>query len=208
MGQRHQIYVVTTNDSKKYKALGAFHHQWCYGLNAPLNLIRAALLIHKNKTGELLGDKWHEFICYDEREIETVIKATYGVSIDGNISMVHNENDFLIKDGQILPSQGDNNDGCSLIVIDNNKQEIRVGMFTPGHLEGKYWGDKDKKNRVLSPFQYLSYYYKREDFNEYEDKEDALKMYDLVKDQNFNVVEQSELDLILTADKKPKKKGA
>ena len=33
MGQRHQIYVVAKNKSG-YNALGAYHHQWKYGMGA------------------------------------------------------------------------------------------------------------------------------------------------------------------------------
>jgi hypothetical protein len=158
MGQRHQIYVVEkTKDG--YKAVTAHHHQWCYGLNAASNAVELANAIVKAKTAIRPND-WSKFSCDDERHLDVVVKSVYGIDKQtGFVSMVHNENEYLIVDGQIRPDLGDNNDGAALIVIDNDKQQVRVCMFTPGHVEGEH-GDDCKAFKAYTPKEYFSFYYK------------------------------------------------
>lgn len=204
MGQRHQIYVVTKNEGK-YRATGAFHHQWCYGMRAPTNLVRAANLIFANKMDD---GGWCEYSCRDSREIETVIAATYGVGLDSRISMVHNGAEYLIDGDNIMPSLGDNNDGASLIVIDNDKKEIRICLFTPGHLEGEY-ANNAPKNKAFSIDKYISYYYSDSDRAKKDFASNFAKNLDILSNSKFKTVSQVELNKILAYDLKSKqKKGA
>ena len=140
MGQRHQIYVVRkTKDSKtnetSYSAIGAFHHQWCYGLTAASNCARLADTALKIKQD---GDEknFESFYLREGREIDVLVKAIYDLSLDHRLSMVHNEQEYLITDGVAYPERGDNNDGATLLVIDEVKKEIRACLFTPAFIEG------------------------------------------------------------------------
>jgi hypothetical protein len=197
MGQRHQIYIVSKKDNA-YKALGAFHHQWCNGINPPTNLTRLAKLLEANKLKH--GNEWSNYCCSDSREIETAVKATYGVSLSDTISMVHNENQYLIsKNGQILPSHGDNNDGCSLLVIDNDLKQVRGCLFTPGHLE-RLENAEYEKNKAMTRVEYLRCYYKLSNLG----KPEFIPYLDVMEKYYLNPILQPELDQILSEDKATK----
>lgn len=156
MGQRHQIYVVSKKKNQ-YNALGAFHHQWCYGLRAASNIVRLANAASKAKI-DSTDQKWVEYSLRDSREIDVLVKAIYGIDMDGTVSMVHNESEYLIEEGSVRPERGDNNDGAALLIIDDDEKEIRVCMFTPGHVEGNH-NEKCKAWKPYSPTQYLDFYY-------------------------------------------------
>jgi len=165
MGQRHQIYVAIKSNNK-YEAVGAWHHQWKFGMGAASSLIRAIGFIQiAMKAGR---NKWAEYALRDDRELDTVIKAVYGISLDGDVSMVHNETnqDYLIKNNKFKPEKGDNNDGATLIIIDNDKKEVRGCLFTPGHVEGSHAPDDIATFEAWTPKQYLSYYYNLKEMNE------------------------------------------
>lgn len=191
MGQRHQIYVVH-KQKNKFTALGAFHHQWCYGMAAVTNLTRAAKLFEAN----IIEDgEWQEYCSgRDPREVETVIKACYGVSLSGRISMVHNETEYLAdaETGFIKPECGDNNDGCGLILIDDDEQKIKVGMFTPGHMEGQHWSGKP--NRAYTRQEYLAFYYTQAEQNEPKFLASFEHEIKLLESGLLNPISQVELD--------------
>lgn len=164
MGQRHQIYIVEKNKDG-YQALGAWHHQWCFGMRAVTNLHRLVDLLKKN-TKSILDGKWCSYNINEVRLLDSAVKSCYGVDIDGQISRVHNETDqgYLIADGVITPENGDNNDGCTLVIIDNVKKDIRAGFFTPGHVEGQYYNEKrDGKFKAWDFDKYLGFYYTKEE---------------------------------------------
>lgn len=159
MGQRHQIYVVSKCD--QYIALGAFHHQWCYGIEATANAIRLTQALIIGKTAA--DGKWSNYSLNDQREIDVVVKAIYGLSPSGQVSMVHNKNEYLIDDNGIAhPELGDNNDGACLIIIDETSKEVRTCLFTPGHVDGEF-GDECKAWKPYTPKEYLNFYYRGDD---------------------------------------------
>lgn len=159
MGQRSQVYVIQLKD-KEYSALGAFHHQWCYGLTAASNAIALYNLAGRAKTA--LGGAWEKYTLYEPRQIRSLVTHVYGVDFtDGHVSVVHDEAEFLIKDGFAHPELADNNDGCALLLIDEDKKELRLSMFTPEYLEGSFWDGKPWK--VYTPKEYVSFYYQEHD---------------------------------------------
>lgn len=196
MGQRHQIYVVRKLKDREtgratYRALGAFHHQWCYGFRAALSAVRLQAAAFKAKQCTLnkeRASKWEDYYFYDPREVDTLVKAIYGIDDDGHVSMVHNESEYLIEDDSVRPERGDNNDGAALIVIDETKQQVRVCMFTPGHVEGKY-GSKAEPWVAYSPREYLAFYYSKSEAAERAaDVATIEACTDLVSQREFNVI--------------------
>ena len=193
MGQRHQIYVVNKKENK-YKPLGAFHHQWCYGLTATCNLTRACQLIEINKVRAIRP--WNDYALSDKREIETLIKATYGVDCHGNTSMLHNEEKYLMDDNSIYPSRGDNNDGCSLIVIDDDAKEVRGCMFTAHHLEGEF-SRSVEQYKAYTREEYIAFYYKTEKIKD-------TKELEIIAKYNLKPVHDYEMALLMAKDKESK----
>lgn len=191
MGQRHQIYVVALKN-KKYSALGAFHHQWCYGATAATNVIRLVSAAIKAK-----GDKFEPYALTDERQVDVLVKSIYGVGLDGYISMVHNESEYLIEESQIRPERGDNNDGACLVIIDNDKKRIKACLFTPGHLEGEF-SNECQPWRPYTPKEYLNFYYKGNGLVAYlkQNKEQAKILDTLVES-----IPQVEFNKIMSAAK-------
>lgn len=204
MGQRHQIYIVS-KDKGNYNALGAFHHQWNYGLTATVNAVRLAKAVLINKTlFSLKPGDWSDYRIEDSREIDVLVKSIYGVDLDGRVSMVHNENEYLIEKGVIKPELGDNNDGAALIVIDNDFKEVRLCLFTPGHVEGEF-GDDCKPWTVYGPLEYLNFYYRGVKLLEIFRKNKRQAQF-LDDNSSTRMVTQKEFDEIL--QRKPKKKRA
>lgn len=202
MGQRHQIYVVSLTDGK-YEALGAFHHQWCYGMSALYKLSKAYEMLDKStsKHGEFYAGS-----ASDPRIVNTIIKFAYGGESDGSATMLHDETEHLIKDGQIMPHWGDNNDGCSLLVINNDTKQIQGCFFTPSYVEGEhYHGTKDGHNKAWDRSKYLDFYYsaeKRKDPGFY--KAFSVEIT-VILNTTINPVSQKELNKILSAAKKEEK---
>lgn len=186
MGQRHQIYVMVKTN-KEYRPLGAFHHQWCYGMTAITNLTRTINMVRKAKLS--CNNEWQQYTLSDQREIDTLIKAAYGVSLDGSISMVHNEAEYLINDEwtQITPENGDNNDGCSLIIIDNDKKEVRGCIFWP----------YAEKVQAIKREKYLLDYYNKEEQNEHEFINSFSKHLMVIHNSDFKNVTTQELKKVL-----------
>jgi hypothetical protein len=197
MGQRHQIYVVH-KVKEKYSALGAFHHQWCYGITAASNCLRLVEAIKKAKADPILDKNWCEYATQDAREIDVLVKAIYGVAPDGKISMVHNEAEPLIENDNIHPERGDNNDGAALVIIDEDLQEVRACMFTPGWVEGKH-GKLCKSWKSYTPKEYLEFYYRGDDLVQAL-KDNAERATYLEK--SARPILQAEFNKIMTAAKK------
>lgn len=162
MGQRHQIYVII-KDKNEYRAIGAFHHQWCYGLTAATNLIRTVQLANKVIARSV-------YLLMDAREVRTLVTAMYGVNEqEASISMVHDESEFLIEDGVAFPDRGDNNDGCGLIVIDRDSKTARGCLFAFSGVEGNK--GKAKNWSPMTPKQYAALYYTDAELLEFDNKE-------------------------------------
>jgi hypothetical protein len=198
MGQRHQVYVVAKKNNQ-YQALGGYHHQWCYGMRAVTNATRAIDIIEKTNKSLFDGDSWTDYYC-ESRVMRSIITAAFGVDIDGRASIVHDDGDYLIENSNIMPSRGDNNDGCTLIVIDLDKSEARLGFFTPGHIEGEHWTESDGVNKVYSREKYLSFYYSKATQNTTEFKETFAENFKVL-DKKVKPVTQSELNKILKYEK-------
>lgn len=187
MGQRHQIYVVK-KDKHGYTGLGAFHHQWKYGMSAITAFTQLYLILKKYPYSSYM---------LDDRRLNTAVSSAYGISPNGNISIIHNETKFLIDDGVIEPEKGDNNDGCSLIIVDNIKKEIRGCLFTPQHLEGQYYKDSHGRNKALTREKYLSYYYNKKDQDERGFKKEFKHELKLIRNTNIKKISTQELKKVL-----------
>ena len=162
MGQRHQIYVII-KDKNEYEAIGAFHHQWCYGLTAATNLISTVQLASKVIARSA-------YLLLDAREIRTLVTAMYGVNErDASISIVHDESEYLIEDGAAFPDRGDNNDGCGLIIIDRDSKTARGCLFAFSGVEGNK--RKAKNWSPMTPKQYAALYYTDAELLEFDNKE-------------------------------------
>jgi hypothetical protein len=189
MGQRHQIYVmVEDNTTQELYCVGAFHHQWLYGMGAYTNLHRFVALFEAQSYKQT-----------DPRIINTMIKAVYGVSYrDMSISMVHDETDcdYLIdkETRQITPENGDNNDGCTLFIINPSKNEIRAGFFTPGYCEGNFFtGAQAKPWKAWKAEKYLSFYYSKENLNDPEFLEAWRMCLDFCENVEVKPITQKDL---------------
>ena len=198
MGQRHQIYIIEKKKNK-YTCIGAFHHQWTFGFKAANDLIRLASAVETAKSASL--GKWSEYTFSDNRECHTLVSAIYGLDpFSGYVSMVHNESDTsLIDDDQnARPEFGDNNDGASLVVIDNDTQEVRACLFTPGHLEGEF-ASKVKPWVSYTPQEYLDFYYKKNA------ERNKNPRNELIEKTKIKHVDQKEFSAILKTSMKNKK---
>jgi hypothetical protein len=206
MGQRHQIYIIRKSKSE-YTCIGAFHHQWCYGLKASSDVIRLALAVKRAKVQGVGPTKaeWSEYYFCDHREVDVLTKAIYGIDPEeGAVSMVHNEAEYLIdKDGNALPENGDNNDGCALVLVDEDKQEVRLCLFTPSGVEGEY-RSKVKNWVPYSPSEYLAFYYNEKELG----KMDSEFRKTVVRENPFSTVSQAEFNKIFKKQTKKKTKGA
>lgn len=182
MGQRHQMYVVI-KDKEVYKPVGAWHHQWCFGMRATTNFFRMlddlqAIVDDKDNLGE--------YYLRDHRSVNTLMCKNYGTDADSvKPSIIHNETEkkYLIDfERQVItPEKGDNNDGCSLFVIDIQKKEVRGCFFTPGHVEGSHYKSyKDGRMKAWTPKKYLSFYYNEEEMATKEFKKQFKKHLDII----------------------------
>jgi hypothetical protein len=206
MGQRHQVYIVTTtlNDKGKteYCCIGAYHHQWLYGITATSDALRMRDAILKAKLDSL--SEWSKYALSDHREVDTLAKAIYGLDpFSGRVSMVHNENEYLIdEEQQARPERGDNNDGCTLFVIDNEKKEVRYCLFSFCGIEAKH--SKAKQDwKPWSAEKYLHYYYTKEEIQKGEMEPERLK-YLKTKNLTEFVVDQKEFNKIMRNAKSEK----
>jgi hypothetical protein len=199
MGQRHQIYVINKTKGK-YSAIGAHHHQWLFGVTAASNLVRMVSAVERAKNFDKSS---FEYYLSDPREVDTLVKAIFGIGLDGSVSMVHNEGKYLIdEDGNATPSKGDNNDGCTLIVIDNDKKQVRGAMFAFCGVEG--FKGTIKNWTPVTPEKYLSCYYTDKEIKA---EEIELERYKIVKNHKVKPVTQAEFNKIFAVDmpKKTKK---
>ena len=188
MGQRHQIYVGEKKNGK-YRAISAHHHQWKYGLPVVYALTRLVKLIE----GAVSDKDDFNYSFRDHRELNTVVTAAYGIGIDGYVSMVHNESTegYLINEERtkFQPCNGDNNEGCSIVLIDRDKKEVRACFFSFHGIEGRHtkglknWTAYDRK-------KWLSFYHTDKELNE--DKEDA-ELVKSILDQKVKLLSTAEL---------------
>jgi hypothetical protein len=193
MGQRHQVYVYSVS-GKNAQCIGAFHLQWRYGVSAAVDCIRMskAIMAAKQSSGAF---SVHSF--YDPREVDTLAKAIYGVSPTGSVSMVHNEADGLIEDGHARPERGDNNDGCTLLVIDNEQQEVRACLFAINGLEGNH--SKAVKNyEPMSPQEYTAHYYTAQELKSF----DPQSAVELLMTETVKPVSAAEFKRLLPASRR------
>jgi hypothetical protein len=197
MGQRHQIYIVA-KDKTGYKALSAYHHQWCYGMRAASNAYRLVNTLNKG-----IRSNWDDNkLCTlktDTRYMDSAIKSVYGIDLNGELSMVHDCNDYLIDNRRILPHRGDNNDGCTLIVVDFVKDEIRACLFAIHGVEGQHWNGDNYK--AYTPEQYLKFYYTDKEQDDKEFKKSFKQHLFIMNNMEIKPVRTQELRKIVNYKK-------
>jgi hypothetical protein len=158
MGQRHQVYLITNQDSweggKKAdkKHVYGIHHQWLYGRTAITLLGNFFEFIDNTKKGN--GDNWdwrNGPSSYGDRAWPQLLQAIYSTDIaNGYFHFVHNLNED--KDPCLdNPYMGDNNDGIT--VIDLRGDKVKYCFHSLYGLEGT------KGGKVLSARQYVNSYY-------------------------------------------------
>ncbi|KAF9055233.1 hypothetical protein BDZ89DRAFT_1125007 [Hymenopellis radicata] len=122
MGQRHQAFAIAKvvahgATQAKYRCIGAWHHQWCYG-RLPLRATRRFLTLLKQKENAAL-------VQYEISSIHGKF-GRYGQAWNVDIEPEPNQggvyfsgttfnNDLL--DASMGSSHGDNNDGISVIDV-------------------------------------------------------------------------------------------
>lgn len=184
MGQRHQTYIVVKCDNE-IEAVAAYHHQWSYGLSAVTRCIRLVELLEKQKYKSCLSDT---------RFIDTAVKSVYGVDLDGQLNIVHDQTEYLIEDSKIQPDNGDNNDGCTLILIDLDKEIIRAGFFSIHGLEARHC---DGQNYTLKSLEeYLACYYNKAELSELNMKKE-LK---ILKNHKVKTITKTDFKKIMKKD--------
>ena len=166
MGQRHQVYVFTTNKEGKEKAY-AYHNQWCYG-TLPLRHLNRVIRFQK-KAQEYLGigesyqDETDKIQAILSLEIEEGYYGGY-FSIIEEVAEVNKteKNGYTCKEVNyktIDPNCGDNNDGITIIHIDAKRKVSYCFMvLSECDEEGL---EKAKPNIPLSAKEYVSLYYKK-----------------------------------------------
>jgi hypothetical protein len=148
-------------------------------MRATINAYRVCELINKQ-----------EYFYCDDRQIETVAKAIWGVDFDNQaLSMVHNEADYLIDDkGQALPEQGHNNDGCTLVLLEHDKKldkiQAKVCMFWPYDLKRQ------------TPSAYLKNYYDLKTQNSPDFQESYKSYFQFMSDNPIKLISAKEFEAI------------
>ena len=129
MGQRHQIFTVVKKDDK-YIAVQAYHHQWLYG-DAVSNRIQNAIRHAYNlEFGGHLGlDNFIKEIFYPSFfEYHTDRRNTYC------------HNDDLKIENKFKYNHGDNDDGITILVFDEEEDNIfknmRIAIVSNEELSG------------------------------------------------------------------------
>lgn len=164
MGQRHQVYLYQPakyynpdNINNRPAKVVGIHHQWLYGATAVQSLARA-LKFHKvgfdpdslGGFGGLLGL---------DRDDASRLAAIY--TVDQQTGYYHNVIDISKEDWGCCedPRNGDNNDGCTLIDIEDPLNP-KYCFFSVSHLEGDGDACRSVKNlQPMSAMQYLEFYY-------------------------------------------------
>jgi hypothetical protein len=186
MGQRHQVYIYVKQNNK-YRCISAHHHQWCYGVTAASNLVRLVQATELAKG----GSDWSECRLTVARETDVLVKAIYGIDPEtGYVSMVHDESEHLIDaKGNAMPDLGDNNDGCGVIVIDEDTKSVRGCLFTPGHIEAKNSANAEAW-KAWPPIEYARFYYSKAELKKFDDK----KRVALITDNAVKPIKQAEFN--------------
>ncbi|KAJ7638714.1 hypothetical protein FB45DRAFT_1023481 [Roridomyces roridus] len=167
MGQRHQIFIVarvaTRDSAARYRCVGAYHHQWCYG-RLPLKAARRFITLIKQKdNAAIVKDELRAMQVQDsEAQVpcpySTFLMATaccvdlqppeyygHGVSFSNSV-----------LDAGMGSADGDNNDGITIFDITDstNPSYCFVSVFGLEAVEARVQG------RVpLSAEQYARAYY-------------------------------------------------
>ncbi|KAF7301362.1 hypothetical protein MIND_00701400 [Mycena indigotica] len=136
MGQRHQIFLVARvvahgDDAARYRCVGAYHHQWCYG-RLPLSSTRRFLTLLKHSDNAkivkaeidaLQGQYGKETSAKNAN----YVPCPYSLFLVASAFCVDLENGYMsgdnfahgILDAMMGSSQGDNNDGITVFDITN-----------------------------------------------------------------------------------------
>ena len=120
MGQRHQTYLITRNDDKR--VVLPYHNQWLYGRSAVFNAAKVLQTAKKYTSKDQynyrrleenqLGEFW--------RAVQMMQDNSGGEKGSIGMTFFHYEGiDFPIMKDFI--DRGDNNDGITIIDIDNLK---------------------------------------------------------------------------------------
>ncbi|KAJ6599201.1 hypothetical protein DFH09DRAFT_28564 [Mycena vulgaris] len=172
MGQRHQVFIVArvaahNTTVPRYRCVGAYHHQWCYG-RLPLMATRRFLSLVKQKDNakiveeEIRALQGKYSLGKTKPSLPAVpcpytlflLASAWCVDLEGYYaSGVSFENGML--DANMGSSGGDNNDGISVIDI--------TDPANPSYCFVSVWGLEASgkvQNRVpLSAEQYARAYY-------------------------------------------------
>ncbi|KAF9055231.1 hypothetical protein BDZ89DRAFT_1125005 [Hymenopellis radicata] len=141
MGQRHQAFAIAKvvahgATQAKYRCIGAWHHQWCYG-RLPLRATRRFLTLLKQKENAAL-------VRYEVDSIHGKF-GRYGQAWNVDIEPEPNQggvyfsgttftNDLLYA--SMGSSHGDNNDGISVIDV-TNPFNPHYCFVSPGGIEAE-----------------------------------------------------------------------
>ncbi|RXW21620.1 hypothetical protein EST38_g4245 [Candolleomyces aberdarensis] len=164
MGQRHQIFVVARvciapGKPRQYRCIAALHHQWCYG-KLPLRGVNSFKRLARVPENVAIINE--ELMTYHDRKEElpqspcpyTSLLAESAFSVDLTMNPPDWTN-VLILDADMGSSDGDNNDGITIldVTVPRNPAYCFVFLSVP---------DTEDDLPAMAPLtaaQYLRTYY-------------------------------------------------
>ncbi|KAK0206519.1 hypothetical protein DFS33DRAFT_594858 [Desarmillaria ectypa] len=179
MGQRHQVFaiakIIPKDDTRAYcRCIAAWHHQWCYG-TLPLKATRRFLtLLEQKENAEIVLDeirrvqnkygRWREkpelpnLPC---SYISFLMGSAWNVDLDDPADPYFHRGTFLgsILDADMGSTEGDNNDGITVIDVSNPLKPAYCFVSVNGLEVAEEVPDMEP----LSAEQYVRAYYPKED---------------------------------------------
>ncbi|KAJ7699973.1 hypothetical protein B0H17DRAFT_271998 [Mycena rosella] len=201
MGQRHQVFivarVVARNETvPRYRCVGAYHHQWCYGRLPLMATKRFFTLIKQKDNAEIIKEEIRAIQGkYDSGEKLPKAPCPYSLFLLASAWCVDLENRYAsggsfengMLDAWMGSTEGDNNDGITVIDITEPTDPSYCFVSTFG-LEAAV----NVEGRVpLSAEQYARAYYpvpkgtKKEESGVKETEEDVQKKIDSLRHERM-----------------------
>ncbi|KAJ7499023.1 hypothetical protein FB451DRAFT_1016034 [Mycena latifolia] len=169
MGQRHQIFIVarvTAHNAKtpRYRCVGAYHHQWCYGRLPLMATRRFISLIKQKDNAEIIEEEIRALqgkyaLEEDKPRLPQapcpyalfLLASAWCVDLEAHYtSGVSFENSVL--DAKMGSTEGDNNEGITVIDISE--------PTNPSYCFVSIWGlEASSDNVPLSAEEYVRAYY-------------------------------------------------